>query len=116
MMEIVQYLAINIIAPLGLIALLHFKIGRYPLPVLLGEDKRQAVIEVLVFFALSAIFVAVLMAAGWLEKMQAPTAETLVQFVLMAVFPYVLIPALYMKLVHKWTLKDFGFCNIGPNS
>ena len=49
MMDIVQYLAINIIAPLGLIALLHFKIGRYPLPVLLGEDKRQAVIEVLVF-------------------------------------------------------------------
>jgi membrane protease YdiL (CAAX protease family) len=116
MMEIVQYLGMTIVAPLALLALLHFKIGKYPLPVSLGEDKRQAVIEVLAFFALNVVFISALIAAGWVEKIQAPTVGILVQFVSMAVIPYILIPTLYMKLVHKWTFKDFGFCNIGPNS
>jgi membrane protease YdiL (CAAX protease family) len=50
------------------------------------------------------------------EKMADPTPSILLQFVLITAIPYILIPVLYLRLVKKWTLEDFGFRKPVSNS
>jgi membrane protease YdiL (CAAX protease family) len=115
-MEIIQFLALEIVIPLGIVALMHFVIGKYPDPLPLEENKRKGILETLIFWALVIIFIIAIIISGFAEKMADPTASVLLQFILIMAIPYVLIPVLYLKLVKKWTLRDFGFRMPVPGS
>ena len=115
-MEIIQFLAIEIAIPLAIVALLHFKIGKYPKPLPLEENKRKGILETLVFWVLSFIVLTVLIFSGFAEKMADPTPDVLLQFILITAVPYILIPVLYLRLINKWTLRDFGFRKPVSNS
>jgi len=115
-MEIIQFLAIEIVIPLGIVALMHFKIGKYPEALPLEENKRKGIWETLIFWALVTIFVIAIIISGFVEKMADPTAGVLLQFILIMAIPYVLIPVSYLRLVKKWTLRNFGFRKPVPGS
>ena len=115
-MEIIQVLALEIAIPLGIVALLHFKMSKYPEPLPLEENKRKGIWETLIIWALSVIVLTVIIFSDFAEKMAAPTPGILLQFILITAVPYILIPVLYLRLVKKWTLQDFGFRKPVPNS
>ncbi|MFC1561509.1 lysostaphin resistance A-like protein [candidate division KSB1 bacterium] len=115
-MQIIQFLAIEIAIPLGIVALLHFKIGNYPQSLPLEENKWKGIWETLIIWALSVIVLTMIIFSNSAEKMADPTLGTLLQFILITAVPYILIPVLYLRLVKKWTLKDFGFRKTAPNS
>ncbi len=68
-MQIIQFLAIQIAIPLGLVALLHFKIGKYPQPLPIEENKRKGIWETLILLALSVIVTIMIIFSGFIEKM-----------------------------------------------
>jgi len=114
-MEIIQFLAIEIFIPLGIVALMHFKLAKNPEPLPLEENKRRGIWEALGFWLLTVIVLTVI-GFAFVEKMADPEPVTLVQIILLAAIPYVLIPVLYLRLVRKWTLRDFGFRKPVPGS
>jgi membrane protease YdiL (CAAX protease family) len=115
-MEIIQFLALEIALPLGIVALLHFKMSKYPEPLPLEENKRKGIWETLIIWALSVIVLTVIIFSDFAERMADPTPGILLLFILITAVPYILIPVLYLRLVKKWTLKDFGFRKPVPNS
>jgi len=115
-MQIIQFLALEIALPLGIVALLHFKICKYPEPLPLEENKRKGIWGTLIIWALSVIVLTVIIFSDLAEKMADPTPGILLQFILITAVPYILIPVLYLRLVKKWTLQDFGFRKPVPNS
>ena len=116
-MEIIQFLAIEIALPLAIVALLHFKIGKYPKPLPLEENKWKGIWETLIIWALLVIVSTIMILfPNFTEKMSDPTPGILLQFILITALPYILIPVLYLRLIKKWELKDFGFCKPVPNS
>ncbi len=115
-MEIIQFLALEIAIPLGIVALLHFKMSKYPEPLPLEENKRKGIWETLIIWALSVIVLTVIIFSDFAERMADPTLGILLLFILITAVPYILIPVLYLRLVKKWTLKDFGFRKPVPNS
>ncbi len=115
-MEIIQFLALEIALPLGIVALIHFKLSKYPEPLPLEGSKLKGIWEALIIWALSVIVLTVIVFSDLAEKMADPTPATLLQFILITAVPYILIPVLYLRLVKKWTLQDFGFRRPVPNS
>ena len=115
-MEIIQFLALEIALPLGIVALLHFKMSKYPEPLPLEENKRKGIWGTLIIWALSVIVLTVIIFSDFAERMADPTPGILLLFILITAVPYILIPVLYLRLVKKWTLKDFGFRKPVPNS
>jgi membrane protease YdiL (CAAX protease family) len=116
-MEFMQFLAIEIAIPLGIVALLHFKMSKYPKPLPLEDNKQKGIVETLVIWALLVIVTtAMIFVLDFAEKMADPTPSILLQFVLITAIPYILIPVLYLRLVKKWTLEDFGFRKPVSNS
>ncbi|MFC1787326.1 CPBP family intramembrane glutamic endopeptidase [Halobacteriota archaeon] len=108
-LQIILFLAMEIALPLGFVALMHYKLGKYPKPLPLEKNKRKGILEALIFLVLSFIVVTILMFTSLFEKMADPTPGALLQFILITAIPYILIPVLYLRFVKKWTLKDFGF-------
>ncbi len=115
-MEIIQFLAFEIAIPLGIVALLHFKMSKYPEPLPLEENKRKGIWETLIIWALSVIVLTVIIFSDFAERMADPTPGILLLFILITAVPYILVPVLYLRLVKKWTLKDFGVRKPVPNS
>jgi membrane protease YdiL (CAAX protease family) len=116
-MEIILFLALEIALPLGLVALIHFKIGKYPQALPLEENKWRGIWETLIIWLLSVIVITVIVFSGFAEKVvDAETPSILLQFIFITAVPYILVPVLYLGLVKKWTLKDFGFRLPAPNS
>lgn len=115
-LQIIQFLAIENAIPLGMVALLHFKIGNYPQPLPLEGNKRKGIWETLIIWALLITVINMIVFSDFAEKMANPTPGILLQFILITGVPYLLIPVLYFSLVKKWTLKDFGFRKPVPYS
>ena len=116
-MEFIQFLAIEIALPLGIVALLHFKIGNYPQPLPLEGNRLKGIWGTLVIWALLVIVsTTMIIFSDFAEKMADPTPGILLQFILITAVPYILVPVLYLRFVKKWTLKDFGFRKPVPNS
>jgi len=116
-MEIIQFLGIEIALPLAIVALLHFKIGKYPKPLPLEENKWKGIWETLIIWALLVIVSTIMIfLPNFIEKMSDPTPGILLQFILITALPYILVPVLYLRLIKKWELKDFGFCKPVSNS
>ena len=115
-LQIIQFLLIENAFPLGMVALLHFKIGNYPQPLPLEGNKRKGIWETLIIWALLITVINMIIFSDLAEKMANPTPGTLLQFILITAVPYILIPVLYLRLVKKWTLQDFGFRKPVPNS
>jgi len=115
-MQILQLLVLDIVIPLAIVALMHFKLGKYPEPLPLEENKRKGVLETLMFWVLIVIFTIAIILLGFGEKMADPTPTVLLQLILILAIPYVLIPVLYLRLVKKWTVQDFGFRKPVPGS
>jgi len=88
----------------------------YPEPLPLEENKRRGIWETLIFWSLVVIVLTAIMFTDFVEKMADPTATVLLQLILIAAIPYVLIPVLYLRLVRKWTVQDFGFRKPVPGS
>jgi membrane protease YdiL (CAAX protease family) len=114
--EFIQFLALDIALPLGIVALLHFKLGKYPQPLPLEGNKLKGIWETLLIWILSFIVLTAIVFSSLAEKMADPTPGILLQFILITAVPYILIPVLYLRLVKKWTLQDFGFRKPVPNS
>jgi membrane protease YdiL (CAAX protease family) len=108
-MEIIQLLLLEIVIPLGVVVLIHFRFIDYPEPLPLEENRRRGYLETFVLLALAVLFIIAIIFSDLVEKMADPTPIVLLQFILVMAIPYVLIPVLYLKLVRKWTLRDFGF-------
>lgn len=108
-MEILLFLVMEIGLPLGFVALMHFKLSKYPKPFPLEENKRKGILETLILWALTLIALTVIVFSSFAEKMADPTAGTLLQFILITAIPYILIPVWYLRTIKKWTLQDFGF-------
>jgi membrane protease YdiL (CAAX protease family) len=106
----IQFLALEIALSLGLVALLHFKIGKYPQPLPVERNKWKGIWETLIIWVLSVIVITMIIFSGFAENVvDAETPGILLQFILITAVPYILVPVLYLGLVKKWTLKDFGF-------
>jgi membrane protease YdiL (CAAX protease family) len=91
--------------------------SKYPKPLPLEGNKQKGILETLVIWALLVIVsTAMIFVLDFAEKMADPTPSILLQFVLITAIPYILIPVLYLRLVKKWTLEDFGFRKPVSNS
>ena len=108
-MQIVQFLFIEIALPLAIVALMHFKLGNYPQPLLFEGKKWKGIWEALVIWVLPTILITLIALSTFVEKMADPTVGTLLQFIAITAIPYIVLPVLYLRLVKKWTLQDFGF-------
>jgi len=108
-MEIIQFLLLEIAIPLGLVALMHFRFVKYPDPPPPEENRRRGYLETLILWALVVLFTVAVIFSGFVEKMADPTPGVLLQFILIMAVPYIVIPVSYLRLVRKWTLRDFGF-------
>lgn len=115
-MQIIQFLAIEIVIPLGFVALMHFKLSSYPQPLPLEENKRKGIWETLIIWALLVIVTTAIIISGFVGINTEPTPSIMLQLILITAAPYVLIPVLYLRKVKKWTLQDFGFRKPVPNS
>ncbi len=115
-MEFIQFLAIEIVIPLGIVTLLHFKIGNYPQHLPLEGNKRKGIWETLIILALPVIVTTMMIFSDFTEEMADPTPGILLQFILITAVPYILVPVSYLRFVKKWTPKDLGFRKPVPNS
>ena len=113
-MEFLIFLVIQI----GIVALFHFKLAKYPEPLPLDENRRRTIWETLIFWALTHIIVAAILFSGFAEPIIEgnPTPALLLQFILITAVGYILVPVFYLVRVKKWTLRDFGFRRPVPNS
>ncbi|MBA7470585.1 hypothetical protein ES707_05872 [subsurface metagenome] len=107
--QILKLLMLNVGFPLGVAALLHFKLDKYPKPLPLSKDRKREIWETLVIWVIPTITITFIIFSSFAEQMENPTPKTLITFSLITMVPYLVIPVLYLKLVKKWTLKDFGF-------
>ena len=113
----IPFLALQIALPIVLVALLHFKIGKYPQQSYVEEDKQNGIWETLLIWLLSVVVMTIIIISDFAEKVvNAETPSVLLQFVLLTSVPYILVPVLYLGLEKKWTLRDFGFRLPVPNS
>jgi len=108
-METIQFLAYKLAFPIGVVALFHFVLNKYPTPLPRDEDKKKGIIESI---AIGAIFMAFLLGVVFsplLEKMANPTPGVLLVFIAIMAVPYILIPVTYIQSKYKWSWKDYGF-------
>ncbi|MFC2154760.1 hypothetical protein ACFLRC_04700, partial [Candidatus Altiarchaeota archaeon] len=102
--------------PLGFVALMHYKLGKYPQSLPSEGDKQKVIWETLILWALLTIVFAVIIFSGFVGKGEKPTPSVMLQLILFTAPFYVLIPVAYLALVKKWTLRDFGLRHPVPNS
>jgi membrane protease YdiL (CAAX protease family) len=107
--QILQFLILELGIPLGLVLLFHFKIGKYPTPLPVSEDRKKEILETLVIWAIPVIFLNIIIFSSFAERLAASTPGALGLFVLMTMVPYIAIPVSYLVFIKKWTAKDFGF-------
>jgi uncharacterized protein len=115
-MQIIQFLVLEVALPMGIVALMHFKLGKYPHPLPLEENRRKGLWEALIIWLLPVIVLTMIALSSFVEKMADPTPSILLQFVLITAIPYILIPVWYLKFLKGWMLQDFGFRKPIPNS
>jgi hypothetical protein len=51
-LQFIQFLVLEVALPLGIVALMHFKLGQYPHPFPLEENKRKDIYESELFYRL----------------------------------------------------------------
>jgi hypothetical protein len=105
----IQFLALEIAIPLGLVALLHFRIGKDPQPSPIDENKGKGIWGTLIIWALSVIVLTIIIFSDFADKvMDAETPSILLQFILITAVPYILVPVLYLFREENWLLIDRG--------
>ena len=80
-MQIIQFLIMEIALPLGIVALMHFKLGKYPQPLPLEKNKRKGIWETLIIWVLPVIVITMIALSDFVEKMADPTPSILLQFI-----------------------------------
>jgi membrane protease YdiL (CAAX protease family) len=115
-MDIIQLIVMKLVLPLGIVALMHFKLSAYPQALPIEANTRRGILETLIMWAISVAVLTAIVFSDFAAKMDAPSAGTLLQFVLITAVPYVLIPVVYLGLVKNWTLEDYGFRKPLPGS
>ena len=99
--QILKLLMLNVGFPLGVAALLHFKLDKYPKPLPLSKDRKREIWETLVIWVIPTITITFIIFSSFAEQMENPTPKTLITFSLITMVPYLVIPVLYLKLVKK---------------
>jgi membrane protease YdiL (CAAX protease family) len=89
--------------------LLHFKLAPYPEPLPRSEKPWREFLEALVFWAIQVIFVLVFIYVIPPSDLTNVTPRLALTRSLLGLILEVAIPALFVILVTRWTLKDLGF-------
>jgi len=108
-LQVLGFLAMEIALPLGFVALMHYKLSKYPKPLPLEKDKRKVIWETLVLWALVTIVFAVIIFSGFVGETTERTPAVMLQLILLTAPVFFIVPLLYMRLVKKWNSKDLGF-------
>ena len=114
--QIIMFLAMELGVPLVFVALLHYKLGKYPQTLPLEENKQKGSMETLIMWALLTLIFIVIIFSGFIGPTTIITPSIALQLILITLPFYVIIPVLYLRQVKKWTLIDFGFSRPLPNS
>ncbi len=115
-METLEFLAYKLAFPLGVVALFHFVLNKYPDPLPRDENSKKGIRESILICVIFAVFLLGVVFSPLLEGMANPTPLTLITFIAIMALPYIVIPVLYIRSKYKWSLRDYGFRMPLPNT
>jgi membrane protease YdiL (CAAX protease family) len=107
-MDIITGLSLNVLLPLVIVLVMHFRIGSYPEPFPKSPNKRREIIEVIAFYLLAAAVSSIYIFRLTTEQLSHPTAAVQLGHVGFAVIPFLIAPLAYVVLRQKWTRVELG--------
>jgi len=108
LMEVVLFLAWEIGVPLLFVALMHYKLSSYPEPLPRSEETRKGILETLILWAVMTALFAWIIFSGLVGSDTEVTVGLLTKIIFITFPVFVVVPALYFRMVKKWSLRDFG--------
>lgn len=106
-----EFIIMNVVIPFGIIAVMHFWVGRYPEPYQKSNNKKREIIEILGLWLFVFVMLSVFTASVPLEAYsKMPSNSILLNNIAYMIIPLVIAPLLYVIFVQKWNRFDLGFC------
>jgi len=115
-LQVFGFLFMEVVLPLSFVAIMHYKLGKYPKPLSLERNKPIIIWETLILWALLTATFSAIIFSGFVGETTDKTSSLMLQLIFITAPVFFLIPVLYMRLVKKWTLRDFGFRKPLPNN